>query len=79
MKKSTLLFALLLCACGESSDTRYNNGYSDGYAEGYNTTCQIRATMVAGNWDDKHYSRGYNEGRNRGAADCINSPDNPNN
>ena len=62
--------SLLLTGCGESSATRYDSGFSDGYAEGYNTTCKIRATMVKGDWDDEYYSRGYQDGRADGAADC---------
>ena len=67
---ATAFFSIFLSGCGESADTRYNSGFSDGYAEGYNTTCKIRATMVKGDWDDKHYSRGYQDGRADGAADC---------
>ncbi len=73
MLKITLIFlstALLLSGCGPSSDSRYDSGYSDGYAEGYNTTCKIRSTLVEGDWDDKDYSRGYQDGRAAGAADC---------
>ncbi len=61
---------LLLAGCGPSTDSRYDSGYSDGYAEGYNTTCEIRATLVEGDWDDENYSRGYQDGRFSGAADC---------
>ena len=64
------LSSVFLTGCGESADTRYDSGFSDGYAEGYNTTCKIRATMVKGDWDDEHYSRGYQDGRADGAADC---------
>lgn len=66
-----LLLVSLLGACGPSPDERYDSGYSDGYAEGYNTTCRIRATLVEGDWEDADYSRGYNAGRNVGAADCL--------
>lgn len=62
--------ALLLPGCGPSADSRYDTGYNDGYAEGYNTTCEIRATLVEGDWDDENYSRGYQDGRADGAADC---------
>lgn len=48
----------------------YDSGYSDGYAEGYNTQCQIRSTLVAGDWDNADYSRGYNDGRNDGVNAC---------
>jgi len=73
MKKTllVLLFLTILVGCGESADSRYDTGYDDGYAEGYNTTCQIRATLVEGDWNDEDYSRGYNVGRNDGAAECL--------
>jgi hypothetical protein len=74
-KKSITLAVLLTAAsmllgCGPSSDARYDSGYSDGYAEGYNTTGEIRATLVEGDWDDENYSKGYQDGRAAGAADC---------
>jgi len=62
------LFAISGCS---DADERYDVGYDDGYAEGYNTTCDIRATLVEGDWDDENYSRGYAEGRNAGAQDCL--------
>lgn len=71
MKAFAALFVIsLLSACGPSADSRYDSGYSDGYAEGYNTTCKIRATLVEGDWDDGNYSRGYQNGRADGVADC---------
>ena len=60
----------ILSACGESADARYDTGYSDGYAVGYNTTCQIRATLIEGDWGDKNYSRGYADGVTAGTAAC---------
>ena len=54
----------------ESADSRYDYGYDDGYAAGYNTTCNIRATMVKGDWDDEHYSRGYRNGYADGSLSC---------
>ena len=59
-----------VAACRENEDERYDTGYSDGYAEGYNTTCEIRATLVEGDWNSEAYSRGYNEGRVEGANAC---------
>jgi hypothetical protein len=64
-------FSFLLVSCGQGGDSKYQFGYSDGYAEGYNTTCKIRATLVEGNWNDKDYSRGYQDGRMTGVAACI--------
>lgn len=66
-----LAFISLLAACGPSPESRYDSGYSDGYAEGYNTTCEIRATLVEGDWEDENYSRGYNDGRQNGASACL--------
>lgn len=62
---------LALNAC-EAPDSAYDRGYSDGYAVGYNTTCEIRATLIAGDWDSKHYSRGYADGQTDGAIACNN-------
>ena len=65
-----LIVLVFVTGCGESADSRYDSGYSDGYAEGYNTECKIRATLVEGDWDDENYSKGYQDGRFAGAADC---------
>jgi hypothetical protein len=62
--------ALALTACGENNDTAYQRGLSDGYAVGYNTACKIRATSIAGDWDNAHYSRGYADGNAAGIAAC---------
>lgn len=67
----SIVTILMLAACGPSPDQRYDSGYSDGYAEGYNTTLQIRATMVAGDWGDKNYKKGYDEGRAAGVRDAL--------
>lgn len=53
-----------------SPDERFDTGYSDGYARGYNTTCEIRATLVEGDWENQHYKSGYIQGHSAGAADC---------
>ena len=65
-----LLLASALTACGENKDTAYQRGLSDGYAVGYNTACKIRATSIAGDWDNAHYSRGYTDGNAAGIAAC---------
>ena len=71
----TLLSPLLISSCGDSSFTTdwTDVGYSDGYAVGYNTTCEIRATLVEGNWDNQDYMEAYNDGYADGAADCRRS------
>jgi len=46
-------------------------GYDDGYAAGYNTTCEIRATLIEGDWDSEANSRGYNTGYADGSAACL--------
>lgn len=60
----------MLSGCFEDSDERFDAGYSDGYAVGYNTECKIRATLIEGDFDSEHYSRGYNSGLYDGAAAC---------
>lgn len=62
----------MLAGCGPSADSRYDSGYSDGYAVGYNTTCQIRATLVEGDWEDTNYKAGYDAGYYDGSVDCRN-------
>ena len=71
--KTTILIAVtaLLSGCGQSADSRYDGGYKDGYAEGYNTTLELRATLVQGDWNDKNYKRGYDEGRAQGVSDAL--------
>jgi hypothetical protein len=76
--KKTLLLALALIAVGcggsikERAEARYDSGWNDGYAAGYNTTCEIRATMIEGDWDDSNYSSGHRDGYAEGARDCRN-------
>ncbi len=63
MKKALLLLvAILVAGCDGGSDARYDSGYNDGYAAGWNTTLNIRSTLVEGDWDNKHYKRGYDAG-----------------
>ena len=71
MKRILIMFIpFLLISCGESADSRYDSGYSDGYAAGYNTTCDLRATMIEGDWSDSNYTSGYNDGYSDGSKDC---------
>jgi hypothetical protein len=71
--KTSILIAIaaLLSGCGQSADSRYDAGYKDGYAEGYNTTLELRATLVEGDWKDKNYKQGYDEGRIQGVNDAL--------
>ena len=62
----------MLSGCIEDSDERFDVGYDDGYAVGYNTECKIRATLIEGDFDSEHYSRGYNSGLYDGAKACRN-------
>ncbi|OYW53040.1 MAG: hypothetical protein B7Y80_18965 [Hyphomicrobium sp. 32-62-53] len=68
-----VIVALALAGCDRKPKLGYDNGRSDGYAVGYNTTCQIRTTLIAGEWDNEEYSRGYRDGYAAGALDCTNS------
>lgn len=74
---STILAAVfLLASCGRSEadrEDRYGVGYRDGYAVGYNTTCEIRATLVEGDWQDEDYAHGYADGQTAGTIACNDS------
>ena len=74
MKILIILSIFLLYSC-DNADERYDVGYDDGYAAGYNTTCNIRATMIEGDWDDKNYSSGYRNGYADGSYACRNKDD----
>lgn len=67
-----VIFSAILISCGESQDSAYDRGYDDGYAVGYNTTCQIRSTLISGDWENKHYSKGYADGNSAGTQACLN-------
>ena len=62
----------LVSACGGAAkkEQRYESGYKDGYAVGYNTTCEIRATFIEGDWSDHDYSRGSAQGSVAGSVAC---------
>lgn len=65
----TLAVLLLLAAC-DDADERYDVGYDDGYAVGYNTACEIRATLIEGDFDSADYARGYADGQSDGIVEC---------
>lgn len=64
-----LAFAVALLGC-EDADEAYDRGYNDGYAVGYNTACEIRATLIDGDWASANYSRGYSDGQTDGIIAC---------
>ena len=73
MKNAVFVFlsVIVLTSCGPSAEESYSSGRSDGQAVGYNTACKIRATMIAGRWDDKEYARGYADGVTAGIIQCV--------
>ena len=68
---AAVLFTLL--SASADPDERYDAGYSDGYAVGFNTTCEIRATLIEGDWDNKDCSRGNAVGNDAGSIACLRS------
>lgn len=58
-----------LAGCADS-DERTDVGYSDGYAVGYNTACEIRATLIDGDFENKHYAAAYASGQTDGIIAC---------
>jgi hypothetical protein len=66
-EKSALLIMVVLVAGCDTKDWE-SAGYQDGYAATINTTCQFRATMISGKWDNASYAKGYSQGANAGAA-----------
>ena len=73
IKKQVIIIPLIVALSGcvqDDSDERLDAGYSDGYAVGYNTECEIRATLIEGDFDNADYSRGYYAGLADGATAC---------
>jgi len=70
MRNIAFLLFIVTPITGCDSTDWADVGYSDGYAVGYNTTCNIRATLVEGKWNDKKYMEAYNDGYADGAAAC---------
>ncbi len=68
-RNGSLAFAFALTGC-EGADEAYDRGYNDGYAVGYNTACEIRATLIDGDWGSANYSRGYSDGQTDGIIAC---------
>lgn len=73
MSRYSSVLLLLLCAtiigCADA-DERYDTGYDDGFAVGYNTACEIRATLIEGDFENKDYARGYAQGQTDGIMQC---------
>lgn len=65
-----ILAFMTVQGCGSNAEERYDVGYSDGYAVGYNTACDIRATLIEGDWKSEHYARGYADGGTAGTIAC---------
>lgn len=63
------LICIVLGGCS-NRDEREDVGYSDGYAVGYNTACEIRATMIDGDFNNQHYAAAYARGQTDGIAGC---------
>lgn len=66
---SALVLVLFSVAACKEED-KFDAGYDDGFASGYNTACEIRATLIEGDWDSQSYTRGYNEGNAAGILEC---------
>lgn len=58
-----------LTGCSDP-DERADVGFDDGYAVGYNTECQIRATLIEGDFENQAYAEAYARGRHEGAEAC---------
>jgi hypothetical protein len=63
------MLLLSLAGCDDPEE-RYDVGYDDGYAVGYNTACEIRATLIEGDFDNSDYASGYAAGQTDGIAAC---------
>jgi hypothetical protein len=66
---STITLSLAVAGCDVSQE-RADAGYKDGFAVGYNTACQIRATLIEGDFKNPDYAGGYARGQTDGIIDC---------
>jgi hypothetical protein len=72
IKTALAISLMILAACEyETAEERYEAGYDDGYAAGYNTTCQIRPTLIRGDWEDDKYTAGHTAGYTAGSNACV--------
>ena len=63
--------ALVALAGCDDKAAKYDSGRADGYAVGYNTACQLRATLITGDWSSEAYSKGYAAGVTAGITACV--------
>jgi len=63
------IISVALMGCADR-DERADVGYDDGYAVGYNTACQIRATLVEGDFKNEAYAEAYARGQSDGIVAC---------
>jgi len=70
--KSIILIVLIVLVVRHFNEPedKYGVGYDDGYATGYNTTCEIRATLIEGDWENDSYFIGYKTGYRDGSFAC---------
>jgi hypothetical protein len=64
MRQMILIMPLLLATISCDSKDSESAGYQDGYAATINTSCNIRGTLIAGNFNQPAYARGYSKGSN---------------
>lgn len=64
---ATACFNLAACS---NAEERTDVGYDDGYAVGYNTACEIRATLIDGDFANEHYAAAYARGQSDGIVAC---------
>jgi len=62
--------ALAFVAGCDSAEDKKDTGYSDGYAVGYNTACEIRATLIEGDFNNDKYAAAYANGQTDGITAC---------
>lgn len=72
LKQCVIVLSLALLPACEDESEAYDRGYSDGFAVGYNTACEIRVTLIEGDWDNSSYSSGYADGQTTGTIACNN-------
>jgi len=71
MKWILLVAAIYFLFFYEGSDSAYGRGYDDGSVVGYNSLCSPGTTnIIAGDWGNANYSRGYGDGEADGWAEC---------